>query len=198
MKHLLSKIGLAALATILVVAFAVPSFAGLSDDARHVVPGHSYWADVIQDMIETACPIRDEDETITGVWTFTANPLLAQTKWGTVAAGTDDERPVFSAPFNCELISISVINVATIAASTTAEVKFDFQDKGSDGTGTTSIVSLSTDTTSITAFNTHSVGTLGSAKALSSGDVVSLKTTHDGAGTATDEMLVVITYKRTD
>lgn len=61
------------LAITVAICLSFPVMAGKIDDARKKWPGLSWIADRVKEMIQTACPIMDEDETITGNWTFSGN-----------------------------------------------------------------------------------------------------------------------------
>ena len=116
---------------------------------------------------------------------------------GTIAAGTGDERPVFVAPFDCQLVSVTLVNASAIATDAVSFTTISLRDKGSDGTADNQIAAISTDTTAFTAFDGVSMGTLDAThKLLTSGDVVTLKKADTAGGEAIDEMIVAITYKR--
>lgn len=117
--------------------------------------------------------------------------------FGTTAAGTDDDVPVFRAPFDCEILSAHVINGSDLAASGSVYLTLTLTDKGSAGTGSDSIASITTASTGFTGFLARSMGTISSTHGLlSEGDVVSLVKTHASTGSATDVMQCVIRYKR--
>ena len=69
----LNKIWVASLIVSLCLGLSIPSFAALTNDARHLWPGQSYIGDQVQDAIELTTAIKDEAETITGDWTFTGD-----------------------------------------------------------------------------------------------------------------------------
>jgi len=122
-------------------------------------------------------------------------------KFGTVAASTDDERPVFVAPFDCELVNAYLVNASAIATSDTACTTLQLTDKSSAGASTNSIASVTnagTSGTTFAAFDAVSMGTLSATYAsVDALDTVTLKKTDSGGtGCATDELIVVITYKR--
>lgn len=118
---------------------------------------------------------------------------------GSVAALTDDERPLFVAPFDCTVKAVKVVVATTIADDATDYLTFDFQNKGSAGIGTDSLASFDTDTNGdavdLTAFVPHDVGSLSNAS-LSKGESVSVKWTNTGgSGVALDELAVLVVYE---
>lgn len=127
-----------------------------------------------------------------------ATTYMAIGKFGSVAAGTDDERPVFVAPYNCELTSVQLVNASAIATDDTNYTTISLVNKGSDGTANNTIASINNggSGTAFSAFDAVSIGSLNAThKLLSTGDVVTLKKVDSGSGTATDEMIVMISYK---
>jgi len=132
-------------------------------------------------------------------WVVNDSGALVNVYFGTINAGTSDERPVFIAPYDCELIVVQLVNASDIATDAVSYTTVTLRDKGSDGSADNEIASVSNaaEGTAFDDFDAVSVGTLDAThKLLTSGDVVSLKKTDTAGGTATDEMMVMITYKR--
>lgn len=123
--------------------------------------------------------------------------FTTQVRIGSIAAGTDDERPVFVAPFDCELTQVNLVNATAIATDDTNYTTITIRDKGADGTADNQIASLATNSDAFSAMDAKSMGTLDAThKLLTAGDVVSFKKADSGTGQAIDEMLVMISYKR--
>lgn len=169
------------------------------------VPGGSSLS--LLDMMRTTYDTDDDDridvaEAISdGTTEITAGQVmyegLSSVYFGTIAAGTSDERPVFIAPYDCELIIVQLVNASAIATDAVSYTTVALLDKSSTGASDNQVAAISTDTTAFAAFDSVSIGTLDAThKLLTSGDVVSLKKTDTAGGTATDEMMVMITYKR--
>ena len=117
--------------------------------------------------------------------------------FGTTAAGTDDDIAVFTAPFDCEIISANVVNATTAAADGTDYLTLTLTDKGSAGSGSDAIATITTATVALTAFKTRDMSTISATHGLlSEGDVVSLAKTHANAGVATDCLQVFVTIRR--
>jgi len=117
--------------------------------------------------------------------------------FGTTAAGTDDEVAVFTAPFDCEIISAHVINGADLTASGTVYLTLTLTDKGSAGSGSDAIAAITTETVDLTGFKARSMGTISTTHGLlSEGDVVSLVKTHLSTGSATDLLQCAIKFRR--
>lgn len=116
---------------------------------------------------------------------------------GSISAGTDDERPIFVAPCGCQLKKAYIVNASDISADGTDFTAVELQDKGSDGSGTDTIVSFDTDSNndnvSLTGFDAHDFGSL-SNNSLAKGDVVTIKKTDSGSGKAFDEAFVELVY----
>jgi len=117
--------------------------------------------------------------------------------FGTTGAATDDDIAVFTAPFDCEILSANVVNAATAAADATDYLTLTLTDKGSDGTGTDAIAAITTATVALTAFDARDMGIISATHGLlSEGDVVSLAKTHANSGVATDCLQVFVTIRR--
>jgi len=114
-----------------------------------------------------------------------------------VAAGSTGEWAVFKAPEACEITAAYIVPDSAITGADTNYMTLSIVDKGSDGTGTTAIASVDfTSGTDAAAFDAFSLGTLGDAKTLAAGDVVSFKKAEAGTGMDMPNLLVVIEYKK--
>lgn len=115
---------------------------------------------------------------------------------GSIAAGTDDERPVFVAPHDVIIEKIYLTVATTIAAGATNFTTIDFQSKGADGTETDSLGSFDTDVgnVTLTAFVPHAIKVLLNKK-VNKGETISFKKSDTLTGKAIDEGLVTIVYK---
>ena len=119
-----------------------------------------------------------------------------QVRIGTIAAGTDDERTVFVAPFDCVIDKIYFTVGTTIAAGATNFTTITFESKGAAGSGTDALGTFNTNTgeTTLTAFVPHNVGTLANNKILK-GLAVSFDKADAASGDAVDEGVVTIVYR---
>lgn len=128
-----------------------------------------------------------------------AERRTVETYFGTVAAGDDDEQPVFIAPHPCEVVAAGVVNAADIALDATDYLTLILMDKGADGSGTNEIGKIETKTggQAFTAFDEVEFSTIDAThRILAEGDVVSLKKVASGSGKATDDMIAKLEYKR--
>lgn len=70
------------------------------------------------------------------------NPVMISTvKCATVAAGDDEELPVFVAPFDCFLLNLFITDDAGFSGDGTNYSTLSFQKKGAAGSGTDEIAS---------------------------------------------------------
>lgn len=116
------------------------------------------------------------------------------TKFGTVAAGTTEENPVFVAPYPCEVVAASLVNAADMLGSNQKET-FTLRDKGALGDDDNVIGTIQYE--AFNAFDEVKFETLDAAhRILAEGDVVSLKKVPSDSGFGTDEMIVKLEYKR--
>lgn len=115
---------------------------------------------------------------------------------GNIAAGTADERPIFVAPHKTKIHKIKVVNASDITAGSTDYITVDFQDKGSDGSGTDSVAKFDTDSNndnvSLTAFDPH---VLKPEYDLAKDNSLTIKKSNTGAGKAFDQLAVIIVYE---
>lgn len=121
---------------------------------------------------------------------------IAQARIGTIAAGTSDERAIFVAPVDCEILKAYLTVGTNVPAGATNFTTFTLRAKGSAGTGTASLASFNTDAgqTSLTAFVPHSFGSL-SNNGIVKGQTVTLDKVDSGAGDLMDEGLITIVWK---
>jgi hypothetical protein len=120
--------------------------------------------------------------------------LMAQNlAFGTVAAGTNSEKPAFVAPFACRLGSMWLVNGALLAANGVNYTKLELVNKGASGTGTTVLATFDGSTESFAAFDAV-IKSLGTTD-LVAGDVLSLRKTDTGAGMLVTDLLLVVNYK---
>ena len=121
-------------------------------------------------------------------------------KFGTVAASTDDERGVFVAPFDCTITAAYLLNATTVATSATAITTLTLNDKGSGGAGNNAIAAWNCGATGtvLTAFDAITMGALdGTLKLLTALDTVTIKKVDSGGvGAGTDELVLMLSYKR--
>jgi len=122
-------------------------------------------------------------------------------RFGTVAAGNTEEKPVFVAPYPVEIVAASLVNASAIAKDATNYETFTLRDKGGDGSDDNVIGSITTkdveEGQAFAAFDEVEFSTINANhRILAEGDVVTLKKVPSGAGAGTDEMLVKIEYKR--
>jgi len=121
-------------------------------------------------------------------------------KFGTVAASTDDERPVFVAPFDCTITAAYLMDATGLATSATAITTITLNDKGAGGSGNNAIAAWNCGAagTVMTAFDPLTMGALdGTHKLLTALDSVTLKKVDTGGvGAGTDEMILMLTYER--
>lgn len=122
---------------------------------------------------------------------------VASARLAAVSAGSTGEWAVFKAPEACEITAAYIVVDSAITGTDTNYMTLSIVDKGDDGSGTTAIASVDfTAGTDAAAFDATSLGTLGSAKTLAAGDVVSFKKAEAGTGMDMPNLLVVIEYKK--
>ena len=125
------------------------------------------------------------------------NVQISLVKCDTVAAGTDQELPIFVAPFDAFLRKISIVNDVTVAIAGTDYVTISFENKGIDGAQTDEIASMTTNTggTALTARVAVDVGALHATyRYIPKGTVVTYKRVHAGGGKATTDPLFAVEY----
>lgn len=114
--------------------------------------------------------------------------------FGTVAAGTAAEKPVFVAPAAGVLVNLMLVNAANLAANPANNTRLDLINKGSAGDGATILATFNGASDAFTAFDAF-VKSLNVTVA--QGDVLSLRKTDTGAGAAVTELLVSVGIKPT-
>ena len=123
----------------------------------------------------------------------------AQAYFGTVAAASDAEKPIFVAPSRCGVVYMKIVNGADMTQSDVDYNIFYARNKGSAGTGETDFLGISSQVTggaAFAAFDSVNVGPLpnDAVYELASDDVVAFRKEHQGAGRATTDMLIGIEY----
>lgn len=121
---------------------------------------------------------------------------------GTIAAGTSDERIVFVAPFDCIIKEIYMTNAAALAAAASNYTTFNFENKGSAGTGSDNIAEFTTasggDNASMTAFLpllvSAQTGVTFAYTEVSKGEAITLTKTDAASGVATDNLVVSVAF----
>jgi len=117
---------------------------------------------------------------------------------GTIAAGSDVEKPIFSPDTNAVILSAYLINASDITQNDTDYETLSVLDRGSDGSATHTICSVNTKITggvAIHDFDAMHMGNPNSTyKTLTAKDVVSFDKTHSGSGQGLDEAMVMLNY----
>ena len=117
---------------------------------------------------------------------------------GTIAAGTTDERAIFSPDRKTIINSAYIINASDITQNDTDYDTLSIVDRGSDGSTTNTITTVNTKTTggvAILDFDAMSLGTVSTTHMiLAAHDVVTFKKTHTSNGQGLDEARVIINY----
>lgn len=121
---------------------------------------------------------------------------VTQTRIGTIAAGTDDERTVFVAPTDCVIEKVYFTVGTTVSAGATNYTTIDLHAKGAAGTGTDQLAEFDTNTggTTLTAFVPNDFGDL-SNNYITKGHAVSIVKTDSGSGDAVDEAVVTVVWR---
>ena len=118
-------------------------------------------------------------------------------QFGTVAAGTNAERAVFTAPAACQLVNLELVNGASLGNDPINRTRLDLVNRGSNGIGTAVVATFDGTTDSFTAFKTFLRPVLSGSQPvnLAQGDVLTLRKTDSGAGGAVTDLLVSVSYK---
>lgn len=115
---------------------------------------------------------------------------------GTISASSD-EMPCLVAGTNLEILSAHIVDTTGITANDTNYWTIAMKNKGSGGTGTDSICSVTTKTSdsggtgNIAAFDAQSLGAITNGL-LNKGDVASITATKASSAPDTDNMLLVV------
>ncbi len=147
----------------------------------------SYRAQLAEDDIQTQCGLGLTRDNLQD--TMFCKSLIV----GTVAAGTDAEKPVFVAPNACRLSDLKLVNSAALAIDAVDNTKLELINKGADGTGTTVLATFDSATEAFVAFDAI-VKAISGPVDLVAGDVLSLKKTDTGTGAAGTELFVAVSY----
>jgi hypothetical protein len=111
---------------------------------------------------------------------------------GTLSS-TMTERPLFVAPFNCEIVGAYVNDTTGFTADATDNWTITIKSKGALGTGTSQVAALTT-TAGTTAFLPASLGTITNA-VMTKGTALSLTMTKNSSGANTDNTVVSVVYR---
>ena len=122
--------------------------------------------------------------------------------FGTIAAGTPDERPIFQAPTRCGITKIFVTNATTVTPDDSDYDTYNVEDKGATGTGATEVLAANPTTKDtggidINKFNPVSLGDISGTEdiyELAAESALSLTITDTASGQGTDEMRVTVQY----
>jgi len=116
-----------------------------------------------------------------------------------VAGGSDDSNPVFIAPYDFTLESVTFVPKSTITGANTNTRKHELVNKGAAGSGSTVMASLQYNSgVNATGFDEKTITNSGTAADLngSSGDVVAFASTHVGTGLADPGGLLKVTISK--
>lgn len=122
---------------------------------------------------------------------------VATAYFGTVAAGSTAQRPIWSAPADCYVWKVEVVNHATVTQNNTDYLTLTLRNMASN-----TILAANTQATGGIAIAADSPVSLLSSTItdsdayMTAGSVLRLDKTNGGAGRATDEMMVRIHYVR--
>lgn len=124
----------------------------------------------------------------------------AVVKMGTIAGGTDDERPIWIADGHngAAVTDILLVNAVDITQHDTDYETFTIYDRAPNGAGGNVVVSCTTKATGGVDFNDFDPASMGSVSdthgLLERDTAISFDKTHSGAGQGTDEMIVIVRY----
>lgn len=108
-------------------------------------------------------------------------------------------RPIFVAPFNCELGEVSLINSTAVSGANTNTVHYNLINGGAEGAGTTELATR--DLVSGTDLDVGKTVLLDATSSgevfLTAGDIVELETEENGSGLGADinEILVYVAFR---
>jgi len=112
---------------------------------------------------------------------------------GTVAASGSPTIPVFVAPCRCQVLGVTLINGATVAAHTQNYTSVEIKNVGASGSGNVVLGSITTTQTGLTALVEREVPLTGEPT-LSRGDVVAATVTKAGTGADLTNACIVIEW----
>ena len=116
-----------------------------------------------------------------------------------VASEETVRRPIFVAPFNCELGEVALINSTAVSGANTNTVHYNLINGGSEGAGTTELATR--DLVSGTDLGVGKTVLLDATSSgevfLTAGDIVELETEENGSGLGADinEILVYVAFR---
>ena len=111
-------------------------------------------------------------------------------------AGTDNESPIFRAPFNLKVTAVRFIPETAVVGGATNFATVAVRNKGAAGTGTTVVASKAFDTATtddVAAFDEDAITLSATAANLlvAEGEVLAANVTKDGTGESIDGILIV-------
>ena len=125
---------------------------------------------------------------------------IHQATYSQVVAGEATvRRPIFVAPFNCELGEVAIINSTAVSGANTNTVHYNLVNGGAEGAGTTELA-----TRDLVSGTDLSVGktvlqdaTSSGEVFLTAGDIVELETEEVGNGLGADinEVLIYVAFR---
>ena len=132
---------------------------------------------------------------------------IGQTGWHihqvTYAQVVDNEatvrRPIFVAPFNCELGEVAIINSTAVSGANTNTVHYNLVNGGAEGAGTTELATRDlVSGTDLSVGKTVLLDATSSGEVfLTAGDIVELETEEVGNGLGADinEVLIYVAFR---
>ena len=132
---------------------------------------------------------------------------IGQTGWHihqvTYAQVVDNEatvrRPIFVAPFNCELGEVALINSTAVTGANTNTVHYNLVNGGAEGAGTTELATRDlVSGTDLSVGKTVLLDATSSGEVfLTAGDIVELETEEVGNGLGADinEVLIYVAFR---
>jgi len=116
--------------------------------------------------------------------------------YSAVSAGSSAEYGFFAAPFKCKIIKCSIIPDSTITGANTNNCVLSFVNKGSSGTGTSTIASKTFSSgVNASEYDETDLGAV-SNNLLNEGDVVTFKKSENGTGMTMPALTAKIEYVR--
>ena len=113
---------------------------------------------------------------------------------GSVAAGSTTDVPIWAAPFRCKVKACYIVPQSAITGAATNNMAINIINKGSDGTGSNNIASLTfSNGVNASAYVRKSLGDV-SNNELKEGEVIGFSKTENGTGMAMPDLVVVIEH----